>query len=158
MMGVGKTTLGKQLAKLLHFSFLDLDKAIVLSEGQSIEELFAQKGDAYFRLAEQKALQTTAQRNHIVIATGGGTPCYFDNMEWMNEHGKTVYLRANAAFILSRVNLFPEKRPLLKGKSVEEIGVFVGNLLDQRAFYYEQSSISLDIPRKMAAESVKSML
>jgi shikimate kinase len=83
MMGVGKSTLGKQLARQLHYSFIDLDKAIEQAEGKSIPDLFEQKGESYFRLVEQRQLKETARKNHIVIAVGGGTPCYYENMEWM---------------------------------------------------------------------------
>jgi shikimate kinase len=158
MMGVGKTTLGKQLARQLHYSFLDLDKAIELTEGKSVAAIFEQYGESYFREAEQKALHATAQRDHIVIATGGGTPCYYNNIEWMNQHGMTIYLRANAAFVLSRVGAFPDKRPLLKGKSQAEMEIFIEQLIETRTPYYEAALKRIDLPVKSLLDTVKSMV
>ncbi len=158
MMGVGKTTLGKQFAKQLHYSYLDLDKEIEKSEGKSIPEIFEQKGEAYFRQLEQRALHATAARNHLVIATGGGTPCYYNNMEWMNEQGKTIYLKANAAFILSRISAFPDKRPLLKGKSPDELAVFIAELLENRSPYYNKAQLIVEMPVKSVSDIVKSIV
>lgn len=158
MMGVGKTTLGKQLAKQLHYSFLDLDKAIEQQEGMPVAAIFAQSGETYFREAEQKALFATAKRDHIVIATGGGTPCYYNNMEWMKELGQTIYLRASGAFILSRISAFPDKRPLLKGKTQAELKIFIEELIAARTPYYESALKHIDLPVKSLADSVKSMV
>jgi shikimate kinase len=80
MMGVGKSTLGKQLARQLHYSFIDLDKSIEKEEGKSIPDIFAQLGEGYFRKVERQMLLKTAERNHIVVAVGGGTPCFYENM------------------------------------------------------------------------------
>lgn len=158
MMGVGKTTLGKQLAKQLHYSFFDLDKAIELAEGKSIAQLFEQYGESYFREAEQKALHATEGKDHIVIATGGGTPCYYNNMEWMNEHGITIYLKAEASFIISRVGQFPDKRPLLKGKSPGELKIFIEELLETRTPYYNAAAKQILLPVKTVQDAVKSIL
>lgn len=158
MMGVGKTTLGKQLARQLHYSFLDLDKAIEQEEGKSVASIFEQSGESYFREAERRALHATAKRDHIVIATGGGTPCYYDNIAWMNEQGMTVYLRANAAFVLSRVGSFSDKRPLLKGKSQAELQIFIEQLLETRTPYYEAALKRIDLPVKSLVDVVKSMV
>ncbi len=158
MMGVGKTTLGKQLARQLHYSFLDLDKAIEQQEGKSVVSIFEQSGESYFREAERKALHDTAKRDHIVIATGGGTPCYYDNIAWMNQQGLTLYLRANAAFVLSRVGAFPDKRPLLKGKSQAEMELFIEQLLETRTPYYEAAVRQIDLPVKSLLDTVKSMV
>ncbi len=157
MMGVGKTTLGKKLAKQLHYSYLDLDKEIEKAEGKSITTIFEQKGEDYFRKIEQVVLHQTAARNHLVIATGGGTACYYNNIEWMNEHGKTVYLKATTAFILSRVGPFSDKRPLLKGKSQDELAIFIGDLLQNRSPYYNKARLVVDMPVKSVSDIVKSI-
>lgn len=158
MMGVGKTTLGKQLAKQLRYSFLDTDKAIELSEGKSVAAIFEQHGELYFREIEQRVLKTTGTRNHIVIATGGGTPCYYNNIEWMNQHGTTIYLKAEASFIISRVSLFRDKRPLLKGKSDGELKKIIEDLLEARTPYYEAALKQIKLPLKSVQEAVKSVL
>jgi shikimate kinase len=158
MMGVGKTTLGKQLARQLHYSFLDLDKTIEQEEGKTVTSIFEQSGESYFREAEQRALHATAKRDHIVIATGGGTPCYYDNIVWMNQQGLTVYLRANAAFVLSRVGAYPDKRPLLKGKSQAEMEIFIQQLIETRSPYYEAALKRIDLPVKSLLDIVKSMV
>jgi shikimate kinase len=158
MMGVGKSTQGKQLAKQLHYSFLDLDKAIEQAEGKSVASIFEQNGETYFREAEQKVLHTTASRDHIVIATGGGTPCFYDNMAWMNNAGLTIYLKANAAFVMSRVGRFPDKRPLLAGKSQEELEIFISTLIETRTPYYSVAMRQVDLPVKSLLSIVKSML
>lgn len=157
-MGVGKTTLGKKLAKQLHYSYLDLDKEIEKVEGKSISTIFEEKGEDYFRKIEQEVLHQTAARNHLVIATGGGTACYDNNIEWMNEQGKTVYLKASAAFILSRVAPFSDKRPLLKGKSPDDLVLFIGELLETRSYYYNKARLVVDMPVKSVSDIVKSIV
>ncbi len=158
MMGVGKSTIGKKLARALHSSFIDLDKEIEYAEGMSIPELFELKGESYFRKKEQECLYKTHLRSHVVIATGGGTPAFVDNMDWMNAHGKTVYLRAEAAFIMSRVGQFPGKRPLLKDKDGEELTRFISELLESRKPVYERASIVVEMPLKDVSELVKSVV
>src|SRR5437773_11285939 len=91
-MGSGKTFFGKQLAQLLNYEFIDLDELIGKNEGATIAEIFFSKGEAYFRSKESSLLKSLSQNENAVIATGGGTPCFHDNMKWMNEHGITVYL------------------------------------------------------------------
>lgn len=158
MMGVGKTTLGKRLARALHYTFVDLDKEIEEAEGKTVEQLFEQQGEAYFREKEHECLLQTQQRNHIVVATGGGTPAFANNMDWMNEHGRTVYLKASAAFILSRVVQYPNKRPLLKGKSPDEMADFISNLLTVRKPLYEQAFIAVEMPCGNLRELVKMLV
>jgi shikimate kinase len=155
MMGVGKSTLGKQLAKQLHFSFIDLDKLIEKIASLSIAEIFAQYGEAYFRKLEQEALYQTANRNHIVIATGGGTPCFYNNIEWMNEHGKTIYLKATDAFIHSRIMPNASKRPLLAHQTEEQIKATISQLLGQRELYYSQAQMQVNMPIKSLLDIVK---
>ena len=155
MMGVGKTTLGKQLAKQLLYSFIDLDNEIEKQAGISIPQIFEQFGEVYFRELEHKILLQTIERNDIVISTGGGAACYYNNMQWMNEHGKTIYLKANTAFILSRVTPNLTKRPLLKGKSPAELDAFVSELLYQRQSFYEQAHNVVLMPAKSLLEAIK---
>src|SRR5436853_6290275 len=89
-MGSGKTFLGKQLAQLLNYEFIDLDEWIEQREKKSIAEIFSEDGEEYFRKKESQQLKLLAEKNNAVIATGGGTPCFHDNMKWMNDHGFTI--------------------------------------------------------------------
>lgn len=157
MMGVGKTTLGKKLANQLHYSFMDLDKEIELAEGKSISQLFEENGEGYFRQKEREHLLNTQQRNHIVIATGGGAPAFFNNMEWMNASGKTVYLKAEIPFIVSRIAQHPGKRPLLKDKEGEEITEFLTRLWEGRRALYEQAQVIMEIPQ-IPGEGLQSLI
>lgn len=158
MMGVGKSTLGKQLANALGYSFLDLDKQIVFLEGRSIQHIFEQEGEDYFREAEQHMLHQTVNSNQTVIATGGGTPCFFDNMEWINKQGTSLYLEANTAFIVSRIRHNKDKRPLLKGKEEGELETFITHILAEREPFYSRAHLRIRLPVKSFSASVISML
>lgn len=158
MMGVGKSTLGKQLANALGYSFLDTDKQIAFIEGRSIQQIFDAEGESYFREAEQHILHQTATEVNTVVATGGGTPCFFNNMEWINLHGKSLYLEANTAFIISRVGHNTHKRPLLKGKQTSELEPFISQILAEREPYYTRAHLRLRLPVKTFVQSVLSML
>jgi shikimate kinase len=158
MMGVGKSTLGKQLANALGYSFVDLDKQIVFLEGRSIQHIFEQEGEEYFREAEQHMLHQTITNNQTVIATGGGTPCFFDNMEWINKQGTSLYLEANAAFIVSRIKHNTYKRPLLKGKEEGELEAFITEILTRREPFYSRAHLHIKLPVKSFSSSVISML
>jgi shikimate kinase len=158
MMGVGKSTLGKQLANALGYSFQDTDTQLTYIEGRSIEHIFEMEGEAYFREAEQHILHQTASQHQTVIATGGGMPCFFDNMDWINNHGKSIYLDANPAFIISRVGHNTDKRPLLKGKDTGELLPFITQMLAEREPYYRMAHLRLRLPVKSFVHSVLSML
>src|SRR5690606_34726901 len=109
-MGSGKTTFGKRLAAKLNMAFVDLDNLIEVTEGKTINEIFELKGESYFREKEKEILQTTVFVN-TVVATGGGTPCFFDNMSWMNTNGKTIYLKMTAQALESRLKFDKNNRP-----------------------------------------------
>ncbi len=140
-MGSGKSHTGKRLAKLLNASFTDLDEWIEHREQASVREIFANKGEHYFRQAEQLALHDMARFDEAVIACGGGTPCFFDNMQWMNEHGLTIYLKAPVKVLASRLRAQQEQRPLLKGLDAPGLRQFIGPILLEREAYYQQASI-----------------
>ncbi|MCU0441036.1 MAG: shikimate kinase [Bacteroidia bacterium] len=154
MMSVGKTSLGKQLASQLHYSFIDLDKQIEMKAGASISELFENEGELFFREMEKAVLHETASRDHVVIATGGGTPCFYDNMEWMNQVGKTVYLKATVAFLCSRLGGTNHKRPLLVNVPPNELPTFLTNLLEAREPYYNRSQVTIQMPVKSLVQAL----
>ncbi len=146
-MGSGKSTTAKGLARALGYSHIDLDRYIEAQEGQSIPSIFESRGQSAFRELESKYLREIADDN-IVIATGGGTPCSQSNMEYMNSHGVTLYLRHSVAQLSHRLSQSKVKRPLLMGKNREEIEEFIAEVLPQRELYYNLSSIIVDNPSR----------
>ena len=146
-MGAGKTTLGRGLAEALHCSFIDLDLYIEQRYHRTIGELFAEKGEPGFREIERRMLQEVSDFEHVVIATGGGTPCFFDNMERMNACGLTVYLEADPDILFRRLRIASQKRPLLRGKSDEELRSYIAEALEKRAPRYRQARLHFDASR-----------
>jgi shikimate kinase len=142
-MGCGKSHHGKKLAELWDYSFIDLDDWIVDKARMSIPILFREKGEAYFRQLEAKALRALGQNQNTVIACGGGAPCFHQNITWMNQHGITIFIDTSEELIYERVMRKPKKRPLLEGKSQEELQLFIQSKLQDRRYYYEQAQIIL---------------
>lgn len=143
-MGSGKTTLGKKLASSLHYSFLDMDERIESREGKTIPALFDENGAAYFRKAEHHALQAICNEAvNRVVATGGGAPCYYNNMELMNKTGITVYLKMPPQALAGRLRHATKERPLVAGKTMEELLEYIIRTLNERRSYYEQSHITI---------------
>lgn len=140
-MGCGKTTIGSKLAKKLHYDFLDLDDFIERSENRTIAKIFKQEGEAGFRGLEQKHLTILKEYNNIVVSTGGGTPCFYDNMDFMNQHGITVYLDMDVNSLCFRLKHGQKTRPLIEGKYDSELKKFVSQHLSERIAYYQQSKI-----------------
>ena len=140
-MGAGKTTAGKELAKVLELEFIDLDHFIQARCQKTVSQLFQDVGEAEFRKIESTVLKEVGEFENVVISTGGGTPCFFDNMEYMNKAGTTVYLNAAPEALAARLNTCKEKRPLIKDKNEEELFAFVVESLEKRNPYYTQAQI-----------------
>jgi len=144
-MGSGKTTFGKKLANKLRSRFIDLDDAVVAQYKVSgIRELIETKGMEFFREAESEVLKNLSAEN-AVISTGGGTPCYFDNLQWMKSRGLVVFLKVEEGVILSRLkttNL--AERPLLKGLDDDGLKHFIHEKLEERMPYYNGADIVFD--------------
>lgn len=143
-MGSGKTTVGKLLAKRLGYDFIDMDKHIEEKEFKTVAQIFAERGETEFRLIEQKCLHEVAEFENTVISTGGGAPCFFDNIKFMNEHGFTVYLKLTPAELANRLETSrTNKRPLLAERKGEELLQFIAEGLSKREPFYEQASYSV---------------
>ena len=143
-MGSGKTHWGSIWAAANGFTFVDLDQAIEKAEGIAVAEIFEKNGEDYFRLLETKMLRRFANKQNTIIACGGGTPCFHDNIQWMNEHGTTVYISSTTNRILERVLEEQDKRPLLKKMNQAELLFFIEQKLKEREPFYTQAKIILD--------------
>lgn len=141
-MGCGKTTLGKKLASKTGFQFIDLDKIIEQRAGKTIPQYFSEHGEAAFRELERDVLQTTYYPENAIIATGGGAPCYFDNMEWMNKEGMTVYISLPPAALASRLEKAEDVRPVLKDHKGEALIQFIAGKLSEREAFYTKAQIT----------------
>ena len=139
-MAAGKTTLGKALARDLGLQFVDLDHYIENRFHSTVSQLFAERGEEGFRQIERAMLHEVAEFEDIIIATGGGTPCFFDNMEYMNAQGTTVFLEAAVEVIYTRLTIARVQRPLVVGKSEEELRRYITDMLERRAPYYRQAA------------------
>ena len=158
-MGCGKSTKAKQLANLLGCPVIDIDAVIVAQQGMSIADYFAANGEAAFRQLENETLKSFEYPDTCVVATGGGLPCYFDNMQWMNENGITVYLEMTPPQLLSRLHN-REKRPLLKGMDDEQLLAFIIGKLEERNVFYRQSKLSInsfDLDPKVLLEEINAL-
>ena len=161
-MGSGKSIVGEQLAKQLSYSFVDLDDQIEIIEENSINDIFEEKGELYFRKLEAKILQDVLDETaDMVISLGGGTPCYGDNMEAIDQapDAKSFYLRASVGVLVDR--LFPEKmhRPVISHLETRDaLEEFIGKHLFERAYFYNQSDYIINVDELEPGEIVKRIL
>ncbi|HMR93049.1 MAG TPA: shikimate kinase [Chitinophagaceae bacterium] len=144
-MGSGKTYWGRQLSKRLTLPFFDLDEQITEAEGKSINEVFEQHGEEYFRLREKDILHLlTESHDSFIMACGGGTPCYFNNIEYLNRSGMTIWINTPIPVLAERLLKEKEHRPLLKDLSDEQVKNFISKKFADRRLYYEQASLTVD--------------
>jgi shikimate kinase len=143
-MGSGKSTTGRELASFLKWSFIDLDEKIEKMTGMKISEIFSEKGEDFFRKTESEALHTLATEKNAVISTGGGTPCFSDNMDFMLSNGLTVYLRMTPAVLANRLADESEHRPLLKDIRKKELQNYIAGKLSEREKWYSRAEITVD--------------
>ena len=143
-MGAGKSTLGKKLANKSGFQFQDIDTLIEEREQKSINELFNLKGADYFRKTEREVLHSTNQSINSVFATGGGTPFFFDNMDWMNKNGTTIYIRHDEGMLFSRLRESKSNRPLIGSLSGEDLKKFIFDHLVQREVFYKKAKLTVE--------------
>ncbi len=143
-MGSGKTTLGKALSRELGIDFIDLDHYIEARYHKTVREIFAESGEERFRQIEKSLLHEVADFENVVIAAGGGTPCFFDNIDYMNAHGTCIYLKASIDELCLRLANGRESRPLLRGKNDEELRLYIDSTLSQRDPYYSRAALHFD--------------
>ncbi|GAB2525838.1 shikimate kinase [Rufibacter soli] len=156
MPGCGKSTVGRALAEEVGYTFLDLDTLIEEQEGATVPQVFERKGQAYFREAEARALrQVTGEKRGVVLATGGGAPCFHGNMTFMLENGAAVYLQVQPQDLVARLTRQDlDARPLLREKSPEALEEYLAETLAQRELFYAQAAFTVEAGGKTVAEVV----
>lgn len=142
-MGCGKTYWGRAWAKKYYFDFYDLDETIELEQKRSIAAIFEESGEDHFRRLETSCLRSFAEKDNYILACGGGTACFNDNIQWMNETGTTVYLAASPQYIFDRVQEEKASRPLIKKLNDQELFFFIEQRLKEREPFYRQAKIIL---------------
>lgn len=142
-MGTGKTYWGRLWAQQNKMNFFDLDSAIEKNTGLTIPQLFEQKGEVFFREKEKELLHGFAAEDNFILSTGGGTPCFYDNMHWMNNHGLTIYLDTPLHILSERLVQEKSHRPLIKDLDEEGIKSFIEASMKKRYSFYSQACIIL---------------
>lgn len=144
-MGAGKTTVGKVLARELGLQFYDLDWYVEGRMRKTVPQLFSERGEEGFRQIEHNLLHEVAEFEDVVISCGGGTPCFFDNMDYMNSQGETIYLQAEPEVLYAHLKMGKVERPLLKNKNPEQMYAYIREQLALRERYYLKAKHVLDV-------------
>ena len=144
-MGSGKTTVGKAFSKETGIMFYDLDWYIESRMHKTVSQLFAERGEEAFRKIEYNMLHEVAEFEDVIISCGGGTPCFFDNIDYLNQQGDVVYLKATPETLYKHLQMAKVERPLLKGKSEEELIAYITTHLKEREPFYEKARYTLDV-------------
>jgi shikimate kinase len=144
-MGSGKTHWGKQLAKQLTVPYYDLDDVISVQENKSVSQIFAESGEETFRVKEREVLESLIDENEtMVLSTGGGTPCFFNNIERMKKYGVVVWLNTHVEVLLTRLKNEKASRPLIKNVPDGDLRTYIVRKLNERRIYYEQADVIID--------------
>ena len=144
-MGSGKTTLGRALSRSLQLPFYDLDWYIETRMYRTVSQLFAERGEEGFRKVERNMLHEVAEFENVIISCGGGTPCFFDNMDYLNAQGDTVYLKASPEVLCAHLKMARTERPLIKGKEEGELKLFIEEQLQLREPFYSRARYMLNV-------------
>lgn len=144
-MGAGKTTIGRQLAMALGLQFYDLDWYIEMRYHKKVSEIFAEQGEEHFRDLEHRMLHEVAEFEDVVVSCGGGTPCYYDNMAYMNQQAETVYLKLRPEVLAMHLRMGRTVRPLILGKNEEELEAYIRQTLAEREQFYTQAKHIVDV-------------
>ncbi len=144
-MGSGKTTVGKALSKDLGLPFYDLDWYIESRMRKTVDQIFHEQGEDVFRKIEYEMLHEVAEFENVIISCGGGTACYFDNIDYMNRQGETIYLKATPDVLYRHLKMGKIVRPLLSGKTPDEMQRYIREQLEIREPFYAQAKYVLDV-------------
>lgn len=144
-MGSGKTTIGKALSKETGMMFYDMDWYIESRMRKSVSQVFAEKGEEGFRQIEYNMLHEVAEFEDVIISCGGGTPCFFDNIDYLNRQGDVVYLKATPEVLYKHLLMAKVERPLLKDKTPEELTAYITEHLKERESFYTKARYTLDV-------------
>jgi shikimate kinase len=143
-MGSGKSTLGAKLARIINYSYVDMDVLIEETAGMTIPGIFSELGEEVFRKWEHDILLELCSRENVVISTGGGAPCHNKMMQIMKDHGATVYLQLSPEALKTRLQRSRKERPLIKGKTDEDLLLYIKSKLGEREPYYSQATYTVD--------------
>ena len=138
-MGSGKSTVGRKLSSAAGLTFIDLDKYIQKREGRTVNEIFNNEGEDYFRQTEHRVLKEIIEKDNFVLSCGGGTPCFLNNMSMMNKNGITIYLQMPVGALHSRLLNLPDNRPLLKEIPGNKLRNYIAITLKERDKYYNMA-------------------
>lgn len=157
-MGSGKTYWGRQLSHKLGIPFFDLDEQVASHAGQPIPDIFAREGEEHFRLLEKETLYIiTESHESFVMACGGGTPCFFNNIEYMNNAGTTVWINPGAELLFERLVKERPGRPLIKDLTDDQLKSFISRKYADRKIYYEQATLKFEEDPLMIEKLVESI-
>ena len=154
-MGAGKTPIGKALSKELGATFYDLDWYIESRMRKTVAQIFAERGEEGFRKMEHSMLHEVAEFENVIISCGGGTPCFFDNMDYLNQQGLTVYLKADPEVLYNHLLMGKVERPLIKSNSPELLITFIRQQLEKREPFYTKAKYTLDVSLMDNYEKIK---
>ncbi len=142
-MGCGKSTIGKQLASKLNYNFIDLDNFIEQENNLSINEIFENKGENEFRKIETNALKKIVSIPNSIVSCGGGTPCYYGNVDLMLNNGTVIYVKMSAKMLVNRLINAKNQRPLIQNKNKEELLEYVSAKLTEREIFYQKANYTV---------------
>ena len=154
-MGSGKTTVGKALSKETGMMFYDLDWYIESRMHKTVAQIFAERGEEGFRKIEYNMLHEVAEFEDVIISCGGGTPCFFDNIDYLNGQGDVCYLKATPEVLYKHLLMGKVVRPLIKGKSPEELINFITEQVGKREEFYTKARYTLDVSLMDSFEKIK---
>ena len=158
-MGSGKTLVSKELSILNNFKIFDLDAEISRQNNSSIAEIFKKKGEIFFRKTEKEVLEKIlSTEKNIILSLGGGTPCYYNNIDHINEKTISVFLKTNVKTLAQRLSSEKDKRPLIQNISNEDLPEFIAKHLFERNPFYNQAKITINTDNLSAREIAEEIL
>ena len=158
-MGSGKTLVSKELSVLNNFKIFDLDTEISKQNNRSITEIFKEKGEIFFRKTEKEVLEKIlSTEKNIILSLGGGTPCYYNNINRINEKTISIFLKTNVKTLAQRLSSEKDKRPLIQNISNEDLPEFIAKHLFERNPFYNQAKITINTDNLSAREIAEEIL